>query len=182
MITVCAKLENIIRKELNMTNFTFIGNKLYDLCFAWTKFILKHKNIYYALSFTWGILNSLAGLVCSLVLRVVGIQAERYYWMYCQKMRAHWGGFSVGINFIRDTTSRDEVSYHEFGHSFQNCLFGPFMILFIAIPSMVRYWHINIRKKLGKPVEYDYDSIWFEKSATDCGKYAIEFLSSEKEQ
>ena len=59
---------------------------------------------------------------------------------------------------------------HEYGHSIQNCFYGPLMPFIVMIPSIIRFWYIEIfyyrkKKKYGKA----YDSIWFEKQATNLG-------------
>ena len=46
---------------------------------------------------------------------------------------------------------------HEFGHSFQNAILGPFMIFLVSIPSAIRYWYQTIRESKGK-TNKPYDS------------------------
>ena len=36
-------------------------------------------------------------------------------------------------------TTVEGIDWHEFGHTFQNCLFGPLFPLIVAIPSAIRY-------------------------------------------
>lgn len=33
---------------------TKVGQMLFDMCARWTKFVLKHRWLYYVLAFTWG--------------------------------------------------------------------------------------------------------------------------------
>ena len=49
-----------------------------------------------------------------------------------------WGGMDCGPLFVRDLISCEAVSWHEFGHSFQNCLLGPLFPFVVAIPSAIR--------------------------------------------
>jgi hypothetical protein len=52
---------------------------------------------------------------------------------------------------------------HEFGHSLQNCYWGPNMII-ITIISIIRYWYIIYTNTKDR-----YDDIWFEGTATYFG-------------
>ena len=65
---------------------------------------------------------------------------------------------------------------HEFGHSLQNCLWGPLFPFVIAIPSATRYWYRDISAKKGNKPTTDYDAVWFEGQATEWGnKYISHF-------
>lgn len=80
--------------------------------------------------------------------------------------------------FLRDHKSLDSaINAHEFGHSIQNTLLGPLYIFIVMIPSAIRYW---IRTLKPKSVYTAYDDIWFEDSATQCGKYAIKYINQKK--
>ena len=70
----------------------------------------------------------------------------------------------------------ESLSEHEFGHTMQNTLFGPFAIFLCYIPSIIRYFLINKAHKKGIATK-PYDSVWYECSATDCGKFLVEELS-----
>ena len=61
---------------------------------------------------------------------------------------------------------------HEYGHSLQNCILGPFMLIVVNLPSTVRYWYRRIAMSLGKAPKKPYDSIWFEGQATKWGREA----------
>lgn len=161
-----------------MENFTSYGRFMYNLCMRWTKFIVKHRALYYFLACTWGFLMTFIGALITVVLCACGCRPEHYYWIYYQKAGPeYWGGFEMGLMFVRDKKSSDKhINPHEFGHTFQNCLFGPLMIFLVSIPSAIRYWYREIRERQGKKNETDYDDIWFEKSATDCGNYAVNYF------
>ena len=65
---------------------------------------------------------------------------------------------------------------HEHGHGIQNIYLGFFMPLVVSLPSAVRFWFREIReKKFRKKLKKEYDSIWFERSASISGK---KFMSS----
>lgn len=133
------------------------------------------------MSFTWGILTTLVGLFISLGLIITKHKPQKYYWIHCFKLKENWGGFSVGTTFVRDTTSIEQVSEHEFGHTMQNTLFGPVAIFICYIPSIIRYFIIVSKQKKGKETK-PYNSVWFEASASDCGKILVGELNNEKNE
>lgn len=106
------------------------------------------------------------------------VSFERYLWIYRAKAGPdYWGGFETGLMFVRDHKSADSVDKHEFGHTFQACLLGPLMIFAVSLPSAIRYWvrELKYSKKGLKPAT-DYDAAWFEDSATQCGRFAYEYI------
>lgn len=153
-----------------------LADKMYDLTTSAAKFLLKYKWLYYILSYTWGILMNLVGLLASLVLIITTQKTSLYAGIWCFKVGRGWGGISLGLMFITDTHSFDRLKGHEFGHTVQNAIFGPLFIFLIAIPSFIRYLHYNRCVKKGKD-HSPYDAIWFEGSATEIGTY----IESEKE-
>ena len=85
----------------------------------------------------------------------------------------------MGTMFLRDCNSDNSINNHEYGHTFQNAILGPFFIFIVAIPSAIRYWYQTIREKQNKENK-DYDLIWFEGGATDIGNEAEKYFN-EKE-
>ncbi len=130
-----------------------------------------NKTSFYLLSFTWGILLTLWGCFLSLVLLLLGKRPKRWGWAwYFQLGGRAWGGMECGPAFIRDTGSGERINDHEYGHAIQNCIFGPFMIPLVSIPSSLRYWYRRIRQKRGKRLKTAYDAVWFEGQATRLGR------------
>lgn len=162
------------------SQLTGYGKFMYDTVFKFSSWIIKHQWLYYVLAHTWGLILTLIGYLISLCLLICGFAPQAYYWIYFFKVCKNWGGFEMGTMFVRDTTSWDKLNEHEFGHTFQNCLFGPFMLLLVSIPSAVRYWVRRIQEKMGKNLK-PYDAIWFEMSATDVGGMAVEYIKNKKE-
>lgn len=80
----------------------------------------------------------------------------------------------MGTMFLRDNSNYISTNNHEYGHTFQNAILGPFFIFIVAIPSAIRYWYQEIRRRQYKHTT-DYDLIWFEGSATDIGNDAYSF-------
>ena len=166
---------------------TKVGLFLFNLCAWFTEFLIKHRWLYYILACTWGILMTFIGILITGVLAIVKLFGANitffpFYWIYGVKVGPDfWGGFEMGLMFCRDQKSSDSfINDHEWGHTFQNCLLGIFFPFVVAIPSATRYWYREIRSRKGKPNNKPYDSIWFEDSATQCGKYAVEQLAVKK--
>lgn len=166
----------------------WMGLCLFRLCAAWTIFLVKHRWLYYLLACTWGIIMTVIGWVISLVLALIKlcskikVNFKIYCWVYSISIGPeYWGGFETGLMFLRDHKSSTALDQHEFGHTFQNALFGPFFPLLVGIPSAIRYWYQIIREKHGK-TNKAYDAAWFEDAATQCGKYAAEHLSAQKKE
>lgn len=72
------------------------------------------------------------------------------------------------------------IQKYKQGHGIQNYYFGPFMIFIVFIPSAIRYWYREIIKKINSNKALsEYDSIWFEKQATDLGYNLHNYLLEE---
>jgi hypothetical protein len=164
---------------------TKVGTFMFNLCAKWTKFLVKHQWLYYAIACTWGIIMTVTGFVVSGVLALaklcsagkIKITFKPYHWIYSIAVGPeYWGGCELGLCFLRDHKSRGSLAAHEFGHTFQNCLLGPLFPLMVALPSAIWYWTKDLFKKTkNKP----YDSMWFEDAATQCGLYVIRTLNAE---
>lgn len=155
---------------------TKIGAKLFTLCDKHTLLCIRHPIIYYFLNLTWGILGTLFGFIIFLVFLPFSKPHKYGLCIYQEIGPDYWGGFSLGLFTFKDKKETvDGIIGHEFGHTFQNSIFGPFYFFIVAIPSFIRYWYHTIRNKKRLPNK-PYDSIWFEDSATWNGKYAIEEL------
>lgn len=125
--------------------------------------MLKNKFWYYLISFTWGALMSIPGFFGFLLMQVLGHEPMPYSNGYYFLLPGNFGGISLGpYAFV----SEKNLLPHEYGHSIQNCIFGPFFLMFVGIPSFVRYWYRTI-KKITQP---DYYYIWFEAQASMFGE------------
>lgn len=127
-----------------------------------------NKFLYYFLNLTWGIVLTLFGTVVSFFLIVTGHKPKRFGGCWYFNIGDNWGGLEMGLFFITDKQDDYRLKCHEYGHSIQNCIWGPLCIFVITIPSTIRYWVLRIRTKMGKE-NPDYDSIWFEGQATKWG-------------
>lgn len=129
-----------------------------------------NKTVFYILSFTWGLPLTLAGVIIAGFLLLTGHKPERFgYGFYFRIGRTNWGGQELGPFFLRDKSPDPHLCYHEAGHGIQNCIFGPFMIPFICLPSFLRYWARRIARRMGHKLKHGYDDIWFEGWATRLG-------------
>lgn len=156
------------------------GNFMFSLCANCTKFLVKHKALYYILACTWGSIMTVLGVLLTVVLAVIKlftkkVSFKKYLWVYFISVGPEfWGGCEMGLMFLRDWKSSNRINRHEFGHTMQNCIFGPLMPFLVCIPSATRYW---IRTLFPKKVSTPYDSVWFEDAATQCGEYVEKVLA-----
>ena len=137
------------------------------------KLTLKRIGFYF-LSFTWGFIMSFIGLIAIAVLACMG-RVHIFHGRLYGTIGKGWGGLELGCFFIcGEDCQSDDLCGHESGHGLQNIIWGPLGIFVIFIPSAIRYWYREFkynRKGLTPPT--DYDSIWFEKQATEWGKKYI---------
>lgn len=127
--------------------------------------------VFYLLSFTWGIVWTLFGLIVLLLVFIL-FRKEICISFYRGRIRVHflekyYGGISLGL-VIMTTGSLESytISDHEIGHTIQAAWFGIFFIPLVAIPSGIRYQY---RTRTKKKLKTAYDDIWFERQATKLG-------------
>lgn len=132
---------------------------------------------FYLLSFTWGLPMTFIGLIVALALMIIGKKPEKYGYCLHFKVGNNWGGASLGIIFITDTTPCEHTKMHEHGHSLQNCYFGFLMPFVVCIPSAIRYWYRELKYyRKGKTPQTKYDDFWIEGNATKRGEEFIKKL------
>lgn len=123
------------------------------------------RTLFWILSLTWGIIQTILGAIVAAGYLIIGREHTTYrsaIWIYRNNAAS---AFSLGpFIFANDYTS-EEILQHEFGHSVQNIWYGPFALLCVSIPSMVRFWW----RQIFKITEPPYHSIWFEGQATNTG-------------
>jgi hypothetical protein len=167
-----AKEEMTMDKNKYYEKRTKIGNAMYSFLQKSTKALIKYRWLYWLLNFTWGILTTLCGLIISLVMLCIGKKPKRWCSIWYFQICDNWGGLEMGTMFLRDNSNYIiSTNNHEYGHTFQNAILGPFFIFIVAIPSAIRYWY----RKFSKKTQPDYDTIWFEGSATDIGNDVYSF-------
>ena len=138
--------------------------------------------MFYFLSFTWGLLLTLFGLIVALILRVLGYHSKKFALVRFFEIGEGWGGFELGLFFVANQNSTFHLRCHEFGHAIQNCMFGPLTPFIICIPSVIRYWYRELHYyRRGKEPKTSYDDTWFEGQATRLGtSIACKILKEEK--
>lgn len=152
---------------------SILGNFAYDITFRFSVFLDRHEWLYWVLLFTWGILESIAGLAIALALMIIGKRPHRNHRGIYFIVGNNWGGFSMSfVSVIADGMGTEytvDTMRHECGHSYQVCMLGVFWFFIVGIPSQIRYVRDLIFRKKGKECP-DYDLVWFEGEATDFGR------------
>lgn len=129
--------------------------------------IVKNKKLYYTLQFTWGLLMNIVGILVFAVLIIFGRKKPRkFYNCWYIVVGKRWGGLELGTFFLIDADESLHTKYHESGHAIQNIIWGPLYPFVIGIPSALRYWYRVLTPNTKHP---HYDSIWFERQATEWG-------------
>ena len=135
---------------------------------------MKNKPLYYILNLTWGLPLTLVGAVVALGLMFVGKRPKMYGPCIHFEIGKAWGGLSLGLFIFTNENVTDAVKLHELGHTFQNAIFGPFMIP-LALISCGRYWLYNLFGTF-----FVYDSFWLEDDASDIGNGLWEMWTEDK--
>ena len=131
--------------------------------------MVKNKQTFYILSFTWGILMTTIGCIAAAVLLLVGIQPNKYGYCWHFEVGNGWGGLNLGPVLLTCKNASVYVKNHEHGHGLQNCKYGPYMII-IGLMSAVRYWYRELRyNRKGLTPTTTYESVWYEAEATKLG-------------
>lgn len=99
-----------------------------------------NKPLYYILNCTWGCIMTLIGAVIALALLCVGKKPQKHAGCTYFNVGKSWGGIELGCFFLTDSSNSTHTKNHEFGHSLQNCLWGPLFPFVVCIPSAIRYW------------------------------------------
>ena len=139
---------------------------------------MKNKRLYYFLNLTWGLPLTLIGAAAALVLMLAGQKPKRHGGCLYFNVGKNWGGLELGLFFLTDDSDSEYLKNHEFGHSIQNAWLGIFTPFVIWIPSIIRYWYRRTRTALHLS-NLPYDSIWFERWATDLGRSTISLWKAE---
>ena len=127
------------------------------------------KQLFYLLSWTWGIIMTLIGNVAAICLIIAGYKPKKNCYGWYFEVGENWGGVDLGYICIVQHNSSQYLRDHEFGHSVQNIFFGPLFPFLVAIPSAVRYQARTFIENRGWICKTGYFDIWFEKQASECG-------------
>lgn len=146
--------------------------------------------LYWILSVTWGILMTVPGflivLFCMIFLKGT---PHRNGYSFIVEVGGNWGGLELGAFAICGRYATEDgpcyspewfehTRRHEFGHSLQNVVLGPFAIFLSFIPSCIHYHRFNARQRAGVEDE-DYEKPWYENTATKYGTIAVNWIEGE---
>ena len=165
------------------SEMTKAGKFMFNLSIKGGLFLHKHMWLWYILTFTWGLPLTLFGAFISLFLIITKHKPRKF--LHCLEFDFgnNWGGLEGGFfTFVANNMGESWTLHtrcHEYGHSFQNALFGPFTIFIVAIPSAIRYWVRIFKQKKNKTCK-PYDAIWFEDSASQLGTYIYNNITYNK--
>lgn len=130
--------------------------------------------IFYLLQFTWGFLQNFVGLILFLSLRKE--KHEKFFGSLITLVESkgkNWGGISFGcfifINALREKDSLATTSVHEYGHTIQSMLLGPFYLFAVGIPSYI-WCNAKKYRALRKEKEISYFSRYPENWANRLGE------------
>lgn len=136
------------------------------------------KTLYYILNLTWGLILTLIGFLVALFLMIFKrMKPSKYGPCWHFEFGRYWGGVNLGLVFLTQKDADKYTKDHEFGHSIQNAIFGPFTLILVCIPSVVRYHYRSIKERCGGKLKTGYYDIWFEKQASELGEKYIDRYS-----
>jgi hypothetical protein len=136
---------------------------------------VKYKWLWYLIHFTWSLPMTLFGCIVALILVCRGHKPKIFGWCWCFELDTGWG-MEMGIFFIGKSKSTKK---HEHGHAIQNIYLGPFAVTCVSIPSAIRFWTRELRKKKNPEIKLEsYDKAWFEGQATKSGNAFIKQIES----
>ena len=105
------------------------------------------------IQWTWGLLQNLAGLV---TLFLLGRQPRERYrtavvTCYHSRLLGSAGCFSLGMFIFIEGSIRGEslrrLKVHEYGHTVQSLILGPFFLIAAALPSAL--WNLRFSARRG---------------------------------
>lgn len=125
--------------------------------------------LYYFLQLTWGILQNVLGFIIWIFVLLTGPKEKRR--MFQGAFVTRWNlesSMSMGM-FLFMGTDDPRVLVHEYGHTIQSCILGPFYLLVIGIPSFC--WanspYFVRSRRIGR---YRYSDFYPEKWANRLGQ------------
>lgn len=143
--------------------------------------------LYWAVQLTWGAWITLPGLLVGAfcVIFLKGKPHKNGYGIIIE-IGGNWGGFNLGAISLCGHYATvghpcynpdwfDHTRRHEFGHSVQNLITGPFTLFWSTIPSVIRYWYQTLRRRKGLQ-NVPYDQAIFEYTASSWGYYWINHI------
>jgi len=96
--------------------------------------------LFYLIQWTWGLSVNLAGFLIFLFFKLRGCKSERFGYAHITYVPWEAGGLSMGTFIFMKADHPSKVwtyntRIHEYGHTWQALVLGPFYYVIIAIPS-----------------------------------------------
>jgi len=132
--------------------------------------------IYYILQFSWGILQNCAGALW--FLRYLTKPHSLYHGAILTRVhRKHFsGGWTLGcFIFLTEPLSPEtehDILIHEYGHTIQSLLLGPFWSISMGLPSML-WCNLPFFQKLRRRKRIPYCALFCEKWANRLGEKVL---------
>lgn len=131
------------------------------------------KGFLYALcQWTWGLPQNLAGGLLWLWFRLRGCPCFRYQGAHGVVWTLRSGSMSLGSFLFMHpswTPANRALLAHEYGHTIQSLIFGPFYLLAVGLPSIL-WAGLPVFQKRRRAGKADYYAVYPEKQATRLGE------------
>lgn len=141
--------------------------------------------LFFIWQFTYALLQNLVGLAMFIKYKSKGAESERFHNSIVTYIdKKNFGGVSLGIfifiNAKREGDSLHDTRIHEYGHTIQSMILGPFWLFVIALPSVI-WCNLPYFRKLRKEKNVSYYKAYCEGWANTCGLWATKerFLTTE---
>jgi hypothetical protein len=111
------------------------------------------------LQWTWGILQTLLGLLFSLLTVPIW---KRLHWHKCSLVLRTKGeyGISLGFFILMGESHGESVLKHEYGHCIQSMILGPLYLPVVGIPSFLRSLFWQVTKKPDRTYYLGFPEKW----------------------
>lgn len=125
--------------------------------------------LYYFVQLTWGCLQNALGFLLRMILLLKDPKRSRgrFYGTFTLRWKSTYS-LSLGM-FLFLASNERPLMVHEFGHSIQSCILGPFYLPLIGIPSFL-WANSPYFQKQRKKGRYRYSSFYPEKWANYLGR------------
>lgn len=129
--------------------------------------------LYDVLQWTWGILQNLSGFFLFLFLKLK--RPKRKTGFYREAVFAEWsmnGSMALGMFLFLGPAYGKEAEFikaHEYGHTVQSIILGPFYLPVIGLPSLIRA-NVAPFSRNWKSGKTDYYAFYTERWANRLGK------------
>lgn len=124
--------------------------------------------LYILVQCTWGIIQTLIGFVFFLI----NAKCPHTFYKGCIETRwkKHRQGMSLGLFiFVGSDPDMDDVRSHEYGHTIQSLVLGPFYLIVCVISVTWANLPYFVKKRRKKNIPYN--SCFVEKNASRLGEH-----------